>query len=166
MEEENYHLNFFPKIYPGLFLWKSVSFCHFDIIYWMYLKKKKKNRSRVCVCFFSINHLVKVGVTFFFNVSHIWSETLQKQMPCLLSLLILFRFFSPFKSSRSHFYSWRKRKNAYFLIKFCSVCFSITQHMSDQQHWWAHQTKKCLRLAPPRLNCDLLKNPLPSCLDR
>lgn len=27
--------------------------------------------------------------------------------------------------------------------------FSITQHMSDQQHWWAHQTKKRLRLAPP-----------------
>lgn len=40
-------------------------------------------------------------------------------------------------------------KNCYFLIKVCSVCFSITQHMSDQHHWWAHQTKKCLRLAPP-----------------
>lgn len=43
----------------------------------------------------------------------------------------------------------KREKNAHFLIKVCSVCFSITQHMSDQQHWWAHQTQKCLRLSPP-----------------
>lgn len=86
---------------------------------------------------------------FFFRVSHTWSETLQKQMPCLSSLLILFRFFSPLKSPRKSFLFMKREKNAYFLIKACSVCFSITQHMSDQQHWWAHQTKKHLRLAPP-----------------
>lgn len=91
-------------------------------------------------------------VSLCFQISHIRSETLHKQMPRLLSLLILFRFpfFLPWISKKS-FLFMKTEKNAYFLIKVCSVCFSITQHMSDQQLWWAHQTKKCLRLAraPP-----------------
>lgn len=55
----------------------------------------------------------------------------------------------------------KREKNAYFLIKACSVCFSITQHMSDQQHWWAHQTKKHLRLAPPPWTVICWRTPSP-----
>lgn len=52
----------------------------------------------------------------------------------------------------------KREKNAYFLIKACR--FSITQHMSDQQHWWAHQTKKTSQISSPPLDYDLLENPL------
>lgn len=62
-------------------LYESVSFCHFDIIYWTPLKKNRQ----ICLVFYAINHLVKVGVTvffvFFYSVGYlILSSALQKQM--------------------------------------------------------------------------------------